>query len=97
MLGSRSETVVQLLLENGVEANAQGGRHGNALQAASTVGHEPVVWLLPEKGADVNTQDGYYGNALQAASAGGHEMVALLSMVNAKSMAMHLSKPSFSK
>ena len=78
MLGSRSETVVQLLLENGVDANAQGGRHGNALQAASTGGHEPVVWLLLEKGADVNTQGGYYGNALQAVSAGGHETVVQL-------------------
>ena len=97
MLGSRTETVVQLLLENGVDANAQGGRHSNALQAASTGGHEPVVQLLLEKGADVNTQRGFIGTSIHAASAGGHEMVALLSMAKEKSMAMHLSKLSFSK
>ena len=46
---------------------------GNALQAASSGGHEAIVKLLLEKGADVNAQGGEYGNALQAASSGGHE------------------------
>jgi ankyrin repeat protein len=39
-------TVVRLLLENGADINAQDGKHGNALQAASTGGHEKVVRLL---------------------------------------------------
>ena len=34
------ETIVKLLLEKGADVNAQGGRHGNALQAASNGGHE---------------------------------------------------------
>ncbi|KAL5002549.1 hypothetical protein BDV10DRAFT_191363 [Aspergillus recurvatus] len=55
--------------------NAQGGRYGNALQAASARGHEKIVQTLLDQGADVNTQGGYYGNALQAASAGGHKEV----------------------
>ena len=30
----RSEAIVKLLLENGAEVNAMGGKYGNALQAA---------------------------------------------------------------
>ena len=59
-----------------MNVNAQGGRYGNALQAASSGGHEKIVQLLIEKGADVNAQGGRYGNALQAASYGGHEKIA---------------------
>ena len=58
---------MKLLLDRGANVNAQGGQHGNALQAASYGGHEKVVELLLDKGADVNAQGGaYYGNALQA-------------------------------
>ena len=62
------EKVVELLLGNGADVNAQGGDFGNALQAASYGGHEKVVELLLGKGADVNAQRGNYGNALQAAA-----------------------------
>jgi ankyrin repeat protein len=51
----------------------QGGRYGNALQAASYRGHEAVVKMLLDKGAEVNAQGGFYSNALQAASSGGYE------------------------
>ena len=64
-----------MLIEQGVNVNAQGGYYGNALQAASLRGHEKVVTMLIEQRADVNAQGGYYGNALQAASWGGHEKV----------------------
>ncbi|KAL9105023.1 MAG: hypothetical protein Q9163_000120 [Psora crenata] len=57
------------------QINAQGGRYGNALQAASLRGHEKVVQILLEKGSDINAQGGHFGNALQAASAKGHEEV----------------------
>ncbi|RMZ86570.1 hypothetical protein DV736_g6204, partial [Chaetothyriales sp. CBS 134916] len=57
------------------DVNAQGGRYGNALVAASYRGHETVVQMLLEKGADVNAQGGEYGNALVAASYRGHETV----------------------
>ena len=65
--------VVKMLLDAGADVNAQGGEYGNALQTASSRGHEAVVKLLLENGADVNAQGGEYGNALQAASQGGHE------------------------
>jgi ankyrin repeat protein len=39
-----------LLLDKGVDVNAQGGYYGNALQAASDEGHDSVVTLLLEKG-----------------------------------------------
>jgi len=57
---------VQALVKKGVDMNAQGGRYGNALQAASNRGHKAIVGLLVEKGADVNAHGGLYGNALQA-------------------------------
>jgi ankyrin repeat protein len=49
---------VTLLLEKGADVNAQGGYFGNALQAASSGGHDSVVTLLLDKGADVNAQGG---------------------------------------
>ncbi|KAF2677730.1 hypothetical protein K458DRAFT_279074, partial [Lentithecium fluviatile CBS 122367] len=64
-----------LLLREGADVNAQGGAYGNALQAASSGGHEQVVKLLLKKNADVNAQGGYYGNALYAASDQGYEQV----------------------
>jgi hypothetical protein len=68
-------TVTRLLLEAGADVNVQGGRYGNALQAASSGGYEQVVKTLLDQGADVNAQGGEYGNALQAASERGHEQV----------------------
>jgi hypothetical protein len=67
--------ITRLLLDEGAEINAQGGRFGNALQAASYGGHEQVVKTLLDKGAEVNGQGGRLGNALQAASLRGHEQV----------------------
>jgi hypothetical protein len=70
------DTVVQLLLNEGADVNAQGGWYGNALQAASAEGHRQVVNMLLNRGADVNAHGGeYYSNALQAASAHGHEQI----------------------
>ncbi|EXL75562.1 hypothetical protein FOPG_09409 [Fusarium oxysporum f. sp. conglutinans race 2 54008] len=56
------------LTTEGADVNAQGGKYGNALQAASYKGNLEVVQLLLDKGVDVNAQGGKYGNALQAAS-----------------------------
>ena len=72
------EAIVKLLLEKGADVNAQGGRHGHALQAASFGGHEAIMKLLLEKGADVNAQGGRHCHALQAASFGGHEAIVKL-------------------
>jgi ankyrin repeat protein len=62
--------------------NAQGGKYGNVLQAASANGREAVVALLLQNGAIVNVQGEYYGNALQSASAFGHEAVVALLLQN---------------
>ncbi|KAJ7067349.1 ankyrin repeat-containing domain protein [Mycena amicta] len=67
-----SPKVLQRLIGQGADVNAQGGEHGNALQAASLKEHLEIVRLLLDQGAEVNTQGGFYGNALQAASAEGH-------------------------
>ncbi len=41
-----------MLLENGADVNAQGGRYGNVLQAASSRGNKEVTRMLLEKGAE---------------------------------------------
>ncbi|CUS10752.1 unnamed protein product, partial [Tuber aestivum] len=74
-------TACKLLVNRGVDtvnANAQGGYHSNALQAAAYQGNESVVRLLLEHGAEVNVQGGNYGNALQAAAYQGNESVVRL-------------------
>jgi hypothetical protein len=81
--------VARLLLDKGADVNAEGGRFGNALQAASFNGHRGVVELLLDKGADVNAQGGQLGSALIAASLHGHRRVVELLLdkgadVNAK-------------
>ncbi|KFZ24288.1 hypothetical protein V502_01228 [Pseudogymnoascus sp. VKM F-4520 (FW-2644)] len=63
------------IVQEGANVNAQGGYYGNALQAASSGGHNKIVEVLLSKGADVNVQGGVYGNALQVASSRGHNKV----------------------
>jgi ankyrin repeat protein len=70
-------TIATTLLNQGADANAQGGFYGSALQAASVEGHEHIVKMLLNKnaGANVNAQGGHFGNALQAASAEGYVQI----------------------
>ena len=72
--------IAELLLNNGADINARGGFYGNALQVASSGGHETVVKLLLDRGAKLNMQDESC-NMLQTAAATGHELIvkALLS------------------
>lgn len=63
------------LLQNGVDINSSGGRHGRALIAASWEGHDTLVNLLLEKGADANGKGGQYGTALQSACFWGYESI----------------------
>jgi ankyrin repeat protein len=44
----------RLLLEQGPDANAQGGEYGTALLAASYRGHDAIVQRLIEEGAEVD-------------------------------------------
>ncbi|RMZ86707.1 hypothetical protein DV736_g6069, partial [Chaetothyriales sp. CBS 134916] len=66
--------VKEILLQN-IDIHTQGGRYGNALQAASESGNESMVQLLLEAGADVNAQGGLFNNALQTASVFGSEKI----------------------
>ncbi|KAF4461456.1 hypothetical protein FALBO_11750 [Fusarium albosuccineum] len=70
--------VARNLVREGADVNAQGGDYGNALQAASFMGHQGIVQLLLDRGADINAEGGRYGNALQAASSEGHQEVVQL-------------------
>lgn len=66
-----SKEVIQLLIDNGADINAQSGLYGSSLQAASMAGDEKVVQQLLDNGASVSIQSGLYGNALQTASSKG--------------------------
>ena len=79
--------VVQLLLDEGADVNAQVGNYGYALQAAMAAKYTlhdylvEVVQLLLDKGADVNAQGGMYGNALQAAVASDKSKVEVIQLL----------------
>ncbi|KAK2764811.1 hypothetical protein CKAH01_15750 [Colletotrichum kahawae] len=75
-------SAVEEVLKNGADVNTQGGRYGNALQAASGGGHQEIVQMLLNNGADVNAQGGDYGNALQAASFRGHQEIVQMLLIN---------------
>ena len=51
------QRIVKLLLDKGAEVNAQGGKYGNALQAAVAGNHTAIVELLLNNGADVSRHD----------------------------------------
>ncbi|KAL9633768.1 MAG: hypothetical protein Q9204_003260 [Flavoplaca sp. TL-2023a] len=65
----------KLLLERGVNVNAQGYYYGTALQCAARFGNMDLVELLLSQGAEVNIYNGEHGTALRAAIRGGHEDV----------------------
>ena len=81
--------IIELLLENGVDVNAQGGYYGNPVQAASFQGHVVVVKSLLRSGANascshaVQVRNGYHVsqplvevcNTLHAASLRGHKAI----------------------
>jgi ankyrin repeat protein len=66
---------VEALVDRGADINAQGGRYGNVLQAASAGGHDKIIQLLLDREADVDAQNELFGTALQVASAGGYQEI----------------------
>lgn len=67
-----------MLLEHGADVSSQGGEYGNALQAATYMGHSAIALFLLDHGADVNAQGGIFGDALAAARISGKEQTARL-------------------
>lgn len=76
-LGGLSHST-KALLDAGSNVNEQGGRYGNALQAASYNGHGVIVEQLLDRGADINARGGDLDNALSAASSRGYVKVVKL-------------------
>ncbi|KAJ6564609.1 ankyrin repeat-containing domain protein [Mycena capillaripes] len=76
--------MVRLLVENGadVNANAEGGPYGSALQAAVYLGNTNMVQLLLKKGADANRPHGKYDPPLTAASYRGYTNIVQLLLEN---------------
>ena len=71
----RCKSAVGMLLAEGADPHAKGGRYGNALQAAASCrwGGAEEVFLILESGVSVNIHGGHYGYALQAAARRGNE------------------------
>jgi ankyrin repeat protein len=81
---------VKLLLDEGVDVNAQGGRYGNALYAAVRCSHDEIIQHLINAEADVNaegrwtiflvtegqiTEESNYVSVLHTASEMGHSQI----------------------
>ncbi|KAI0812910.1 ankyrin repeat-containing domain protein [Xylaria sp. FL0064] len=64
-----SQNLVRTAIAKGANINAEEGKYGTALHAASSHGNYEAVQLLLDAGADVNVQVKRWGSALQAASA----------------------------
>ncbi|KAK6427225.1 hypothetical protein LTR81_000570 [Elasticomyces elasticus] len=80
LLGLRK--AVQRLIGSGASIHTEGGYYGNALQAASSRGHQAVARLLLEHGASVAAKGGRHGTALRAAIVEGHKTVVRLLLEN---------------
>ncbi|KAJ5826469.1 hypothetical protein N7447_003232 [Penicillium robsamsonii] len=63
---------VKLLLWLGADFNAKGGKHRNAINAASAGGQVKVVQCLLDAGVDIEFLDGHYGNSVQMAAFAEH-------------------------
>ena len=47
---------MKMLVHAGPDVNAQDGRYGNALQAASILGHQQIVRILVDAGKDLTAK-----------------------------------------
>ncbi|KAK4868449.1 hypothetical protein LT330_007171 [Penicillium expansum] len=66
------EAIVRLLLDRGVDVDAQTGWYQTALIAACYQGHLNVVEILLNSNADINAESEIYGTPLAAASEAGN-------------------------
>ena len=73
--GAGHHQVVQLLLDKGVDVNAQSDTDESALQEACINGHDHIVHLLLGKGANVNARDMHGDTALQEACSNGYDQI----------------------
>lgn len=63
---------IRLLLQQGSDVNARGGKYDTALQCAAKHGKLDAVRILLEHGADPLLSGGEFGTATEAAKAGKH-------------------------
>ena len=74
VLGNHSD-IVNRLLEEGVDVNAQGSNGWSALTIAAAKGYSGMITLLSTSGADINATDVYRWSPLMRAVDNGHDEV----------------------
>ncbi|KAH0157511.1 hypothetical protein KCU67_g7872, partial [Aureobasidium melanogenum] len=80
------KSVVQMLLERGIDIDIAGEHFGTALQAASYHGNLEMAKMLLQNGADPNILQGKHKTALRAAVVGNHEDLVTLLLENGASL-----------
>lgn len=65
----------RMMLDSVASINIRWQFQGNALRAASALGHDRVVRVLLDRGADVNARGAFDESALYMASAEGHDRI----------------------
>ena len=88
------DQIVQLLIDQGADINADGGQFGNALCTAIHIDHDKLVQILLDRGADINTQSRYC-SALEAASLGNNDK--LVQMLLDKEVGINVRRYSYGK
>ena len=71
-------SMVEMMLDQGVNANAEGSCRDRALELAAREGHASVVSLLLDRGANLDYQGGHYDAITGATYSGNIDLVHLL-------------------
>jgi uncharacterized protein len=82
--GPSHQKVIDLLLDNGADVNAQNAHGGNALARAAHFGHKDLVTKLLSLGADARMKDAAGQDAADWARLNGHADIAELIEKSAK-------------
>ena len=84
LFGEAHGKIIDLLLENGADVNAQNSHGGNALARAAQFGHLSLVKKLLEYGADAHMKDASGRDAADWANGNGRADIAILLLSSQK-------------
>ncbi|MBI3441068.1 MAG: ankyrin repeat domain-containing protein [Proteobacteria bacterium] len=85
IFGTTHQPIIDLLIQNGADVNAQNAHGGNALARAAHFGHKKLVEQLLTLGADVYMKDEAGQDAVEWANKNGQTEIAALLRARQKS------------